>query len=355
MTQRNHTLTIASNSAGAAIAPHSFTLIEAIMIRFCDFLSWCGGTGLRRIGSALLFLSMLILMPNIAEANCTFTTGTTTSAVTFSPPATITVAYGAAVGTVLYTSALIPPAIAPQITCTGTTNYGVIDQVGTTPGTGVSIYPTSIAGLGYSITHNDLTTYLYPYPCCQLAAGNYSASISSSLQLIKTGPIVSGSTLPAGLIGYWRFDSGVNVESFTLGNSVTILDPACSVNTTPITVTLPTVSSSSMASVGAKAGATPFAIALTCSSGATLDIQLNYAGTASGITGVLTKTSGTSAGVGIQLLDKNLNPVVFGATTVVGSTPTGVLSIPYYAQYYRTAAVTVGSLGASATFTLSYQ
>jgi hypothetical protein len=104
-------------------------------------------------------------MPTGAKASCSFTSGTTTSAVSFSPPSTITIPFNTAVGTIIYTSPLVPPAVAPQITCTGTTNYGVTDQVGTTPGTTVDVYPTSIPGLSYSITHNDTTTYLYPYPC----------------------------------------------------------------------------------------------------------------------------------------------------------------------------------------------
>jgi len=321
------------------------------MTRATGVLSWAGNAVFRRIGSLLLLMLVLAFMPTGAKANCT-TTGTTP--VTFTPPTTITVAFNAAVGTVLYTSPLIAPTNPPTLTCTGTTNYGVIDSVGTTPGVGVQVYPTSIAGLGYSITHNDLTTFLFPYPCCQLAAGSYSASVSSSLQLIKTGPIVSGSVLPAGQIGYWQFDSGQKIETFTLANSVTILDPACSVNTTPINVTLPTITTGALNAVGATTGTTAFAIALTCSSGATLDVQLNFAGTASGITGVLTPTSGTAAGVGVQLLDKNSNPVVFGATTLVGST-SGLTSIPFYARYYRTAGITAGTLTASATFTLSYQ
>jgi type 1 fimbria pilin len=341
--------------SGTRAASHTHVQSEVRMTRFVDLLSWVGHASSRWIGSLLLLMSLLVLLPTTAEANCAFTGGTNTSAVTFTPPATITVAYNAAVGTILYTSPLIPPAVAPQINCTGTTNYGVRNEVGATPGTTVDVYPTSISGLSYSITHNDLTTYLYPYPCCQLAAGAYSASIDSSLQLIKTGPIVSGSVLPAGLLGYWEFDPGIYVESFTLGNSVTIIDPACSVNTTPINVTLPTIPTSSLGAVGATAGSTPFTIALTCASGATLDITLNYAGTASGITGVLTKTAGTSAGVGVQLLNQSSAPVSFGTTTVVGATPNGALNIPYYAQYYRTAAVTAGTLTASATFTITYQ
>ena len=338
---------------GTHAKPDSFATTRVTMSRSSVLLAWIGAAaGLRRISGLLLAMLMLAFMPTGAKANCT-TTGTTP--VTFTPTATITVSYNAAVGTVLYTSPYIVPTNPPTVTCTGTTNYGVIDTVGTTPGVTATVYPTSVSGLGYSLTHDNTTTYLYPYPGTQLAAGSYTANETSSLQLIKTGPIVSGSVLPAGEIGYWKFDVNQTVETFTLANSVTIIDPACSVNTTPINVTLPTVQTSSLNAVGATAGSTPFTIALTCSSGATLDIQLNYAGTASGITGVLTKTAGTSAGVGVQLLDQNSNPVVFGNTTVVGATPTGTLNIQYYEQYYRTAAITAGTLTASATFTLSYQ
>jgi len=318
---------------------------------FARFLSSIGP----RRPVVLLLLCLLALLPAVAQArrNGCSTTGTTP--VLFSPPATITVSFNAPNGTLLYTSPLIAPTNPPTVTCSGTSYYGVVDRIGATPGTGVNVYPTSVAGLGYSITHDDLTTYLYPYPCCQIPANTYLADISSSLQLIKTGPIISGSTLPAGLIGDWQFDPGINIESFTLANSVTIIDPACSVDTTPIAVTLPSVTATALSSIGATAGSTAFAVALTCFNNATLDIQLDYAGAPSGIPGVLTATSGASSGVGVQLLDKNFDPVVFGTKTLVGSTPAGALNINYYARYYRTAAVAPGNLTASATFTLSYE
>jgi type 1 fimbria pilin len=328
---------------------------KAIMKRVSEWLiDFCGPGWLR--GSVLLLaLSVLIFVPTGARANCTITAGTAPAAVNFAPPSSITVSYTAAVGTVLYQSGSVAPTNPNSMTCSNNSIFGVNNNVGAQPGTTATIYPTSIAGVGYSIGHNTATNLLLPYPCCTIANNTYTNSTPSFLTLVKTGPIVSGSTVPAGTLAYWLYASGLRVEAFNLSNSVTIIDPACSVNTTPINVTLPTVSTGALASVGATAGTTPFAIALTCSSGATLDIELDYAGTASNITGVLTKTSGTSAGVGLRLLDQNYNPVVFGATTVVGSTPTGALSIPYYAQYYRTAAVTVGSINASATFTLSYQ
>ena len=318
---------------------------------------WTTGTGRNRpsrIGVLLLAFVALTFIPAGARANCTITGGAAPEAVNFSPPATITVAYTAAVGTVLYQSGAVNPSTTNTMTCSGTSPFGVTDVVGTTPASG-TIYPTGISGVGFSIGHGSATTLLTPYPNNNIAAGSYTNSTASYLTLLKTGPIVSGSVLPAGTLAYWQYPSVPYIEAFNLANSVTILDPACSVNTSAISVTLPTISSKALSAVGSTAGATPFNIALTCSSGATLDIELDASGTASGITGVLTKTAGTSAGVGVQVIDQSLNPVVFGTPTVVGTTPSGTLNIPFYGRYYRTGTVTAGTLTASATFTLSYQ
>lgn len=312
-----------------------------------------------RAGALLIAVCLLAFFPIGAKANCSFTGGTGTSAVTFTPPASIVVPSSTPVNTVLYTSPLVPPAIAPQITCTGTTTYGVVNsRPGGNPAVSVNIYPTGIAGVGYAITHNDLTSYLYPYTCCTLAAGSYDASISSSLQLIKTGPIANGAVLSTGLLGYWRFSNNQNVESFTLANSVTFINPSCTVNTTPVNVTLPTVSTTALGTaVGVTAGRTAFSISLACSSGSKLLIEIDPTTTSSGIPGVLTKTSGALTRVGVQLLDSSGTAVTLSTPVLVGSTPNGTLNIPYYAQYYRTTTgtITVGAIAASATFTLTYQ
>lgn len=309
-------------------------------------------------GFMLLLLLALILpiwFPGSARAACNFTKGSTTTPVNFNPPSTITVPFTAPVGSVLYTSPLVSPSNPPDMNCNGTTDFGMIDSVGATPGTGINIYPTGISGLSYSITHGDLSTYLYPYPCCQIAQGKYTFNVGSSLQLIKTGPIVSGSTLPAGVLGYWQYANGQDVENFTLANAVTIIDPACTLDTPTITVPLPSIAATSLTGTGSVADATAFAIGLTCSSGATLYIQLDTAAPIAGTTGVIAN-SGSAVGVGVQLIDKNFAAVAFGVPTLVGATPNGALSIPYYAQYYQTATtIAAGTVSATATFTLSYQ
>lgn len=304
---------------------------------------------------ALILLMIVGLFPSLSHAACSITSGTAPAPVYFSPPSSITIAYNTAVGTAIYTSNQITPTNPNSMSCNNNSAFGITNQVGSQPATTVYTYPTSVSGLGYQLVHGTSTAYMYPYGYRTIANGSYINSNSTALILVKTGPIVSGSVLPAGTLAYWTYANSLNIESFVLNNSVTIIDPACSVVTTPINVTLPTVALSSMNAVGAVSGDTPFNIQLTCSSGATLAITLNYNGTNTAVTGVLSST-GTAGGVGVQLLNSdNKTPVSFGTTTTVGATPNGTLNLPYYAQYYRTGTTTAGTVAASATFTLSYQ
>ncbi len=204
---------------------------------------------------------------------------------------------------------------------------------------------------------------MYPWPCCTIQGTGNNYNISTALSLVKTGPISPGSVLPAGVLGYWQwlggtFGPNLQVEAFTLTNPITLVYPPCTVSNTPIVVNLPTVSTSSLRTNGSTSGTTPFTIALTCpsaSSGLTMSIELDAAGAASNITGVLLPTSGTSAGVGVQLLNQSFNPVTLGTPTVVGSTSAVPYNLRYYAAYYRTGTLTVGTLTAGATITLSYK
>jgi type 1 fimbria pilin len=281
--------------------------------------------------------------------------------VTFNPPSTIAVPTGVATGTVLWSSTTQTPSPSPIYDCYNTVDYGVKNNVGNTPGSGVEYYPTGVAGVSYAIIHNG--TPLYPYATSSEAFGNgeiVTFSVTSTLELVATGTITSGSTLAANTLGYWQWQGNGNpeIEAFILGNPVTFVGSSCSVNTNPINVTLPTVSTTALGSVGSTAGATPFAIGLTCTgaAGMSVSVTMNYNGTASGIQGVLSPTSGSSSGIGVQVLDQTSTPVTFGTAEAEGTTPVGQMTIPYYARYYQTkATITAGTLAASATFTLTYQ
>lgn len=306
----------------------------------------------------------------------------TQGTVSFSPPTTITVPFNTAVGTVLWSSPVSSANPPPIYDCYGSVPYGIYNAQGITPGAGVSYFPTGVAGLSYQIIRGG--SILNSWPNDSLSAGGgcqwskkwqywncyggsaYTFSVNTQLNLVKTGQIATGSTLPAGTLGYWQYPglnndgsiSPVQIIAFSIANSVTIVDPACAVTTNPVNVPLPTITAGSLTSIGATGGTTAFSIALNCPSGASgmsLSIQLDYNGSASGIQGVLRPTGGSSSGVGVQLLDQAGSAVSFGSPATVGTTASGSMNIPYSARYYRTGTVQPGSLTASATFTLSYQ
>lgn len=343
-------------------------------------ISWCG---------LLCLLLALSLLPTgkadaqtsgcMLDNNSPGAQGTTS----FSLPSTVPVAANTAIGTVIATSSATSTSPSPIYDCAGNVPDGIVNNVGATPAAGVTTFPTGIPGISYQIVRGGNT--LVPWPngvmntgvsgCnyfsrfgwyCPQGTANYTFSVSTQLQLVVTGSF-GNSTVPAGTLGYWQFQSladgggtsTAQIVAFSLSNPVNIvINPACSVTTNPVNVTLPAISTSALGSTGATAGTIPFAIALNCpsgASGANLSVQLDYNGTASGIPGVLTPTGGSSAGVGVQVLNKSSNPVTFGTPQSVGSISTGASNISFFARYYRTGTVTPGTLQASATFTLLYQ
>ena len=343
-------------------------------------ISWCG---------LMLLMLALGLLPTgnvdaqtsgcMLDSSSPGAQGTTN----FSLPSTITVSANTPIGTVLATSTATSTSPVPVYDCAGNIPRGIVNNVGATPGAGVTTYPTGIPGISYQIVRGGTSLKSWPNDTlntglqgCTYSSGSgwfcpngiasYQFSVSTQLSLIVTGPF-GNSTVPAGTLGYWQYQSlgssggtsTAQIVAFSLANPVTItVNPSCSVTTNPVNVTLPAISTSALGSTGATAGTTPFAIALNCpsgASGATLSIQLDYNGTASGIQGVLTPTGGSSAGVGVQVLNQSSNPVTFGTPQTVGTISTGASNISFFARYYRTGAVTPGTLQASATFTLLYQ
>lgn len=320
-----------------------------------------------RARAALLLFALVMLMPwGRVWAGCSY--NGSGANVNFSMPTTITVPYDAPVGAVLYTSSQVSPSQSLNITCSGTTNYGVSNVVGATPGVGTAIYPTGIAGVGYRLLHgtSDPSDYMYPYPCCRLAAGSYNFTVTTAVQLIKTGTIADGARLPNGTFARWLYDrsSGggtVSTQNYIFGNAVTFISPACQVTTTNIAVALPPVNTTSLPAPDATAGATSFRIGMNCRSGATLNIMFETNSPVSGKPGVISQPTGggRARGVGVQLVNASYQPVDFGTETAVGATPQGTLDLTYYARYYRTGATTgnnfsAGTVSATATFTLSY-
>ncbi|MBT2144389.1 MULTISPECIES: fimbrial protein [unclassified Rhodanobacter] len=320
-----------------------------------------------RTASLLLTLLLLVLAPLGARAECRYDTGSSTS-VTFVLPATISIAANTPDGTVLAASAQAGPANPPTITCGSyrrngkwqesaeTMTYGVVNTRGGYLADNLT-YATGIPGISYRITHP--SAYLTVYPLNSTSVSSTTFSVTSGLELIKTGSVASGNVLAAGKLGDWRWDdsSGNTLipETFWLGNSVTFTTPSCTVVANPIDVTLPKVLNTAFSGVGATAGKTPFQIRLSCPPGTAVTKITMHTASPDSHTGVVAPAgAGYASGVGVQILDGNSNAVTFETQAVV--TPAATASIPYYARYFQTApAVTSGPVKATVTFDVFYQ
>ena len=300
-------------------------------------------------------LLLLAVVPAVASAKCKYSSGGETT-VTFSLPPTISIPANMADGTIIASTGQVSPANPPDITCGNflgeTVTYGVVNSRGSYLADNVT-YETGIPGVGYRITHP--TDYLTPYPQNSENVTTTTFSVTSGLQLIKTGPIASGSVLAAGDLADWRWGA-LYPETFRLGNSIAFTTPSCTIVTNPINVTLPVVTTSAFTGVGSTSGKTPFQIQLNCPAGtAVTKITMHTAAPDSHPGVVQPSGAGFAAGIGVRILDGNSNPMVFETQTVV-TPPNATTSIPYFAQYFQTApAVTGGAVKATVTFDIFYQ
>ena len=227
------------------------------------------------------------------------------------------------------------------------------------------LYGTNLPGIAVFLswpspnngTYGGLTT---------INATTTGTTVTFTAQLVKTGTVTAGTVnMPSQLLNFTNYSYGyTNSATPSYGslnlNSVTVTVAACSVNAASqnMTVTLPTVSASALGSVGATAGRTLFNIGLSCAiNGTPVYVTMATSNAQPNINGVIAPTSGSgyATNVGVQILNGQSTPISFGTAQNVGNS-TSTMTIPYYAQYYETAApVSSGKVSATVTFTLSYQ
>ena len=330
---------------------------------------------MNRTAILILWTTMLLLLLAATSAHaapndvfCRFLSGGNTS-VTFTLPSTISIAANTPTGTVIATSAQAAPANPPTITCgwspgnsgmwkesAETMSYGVVNlRAGSF---GNDIFDTGIPGIGYRIKLS--STSLKAYPLDSETVTQKTFDSPASLELITTGPITSGSVIAAGDLANWQWD-GPNASSmipatFRLGNTITFTTPSCTIVTDPINVTLPTVTTSAFTGVGSVSGKTPFQIGLSCPPATAVAKITMHTTMADSHPGVIKPAgAGFAAGIGVQVLDANSNPMVFEIQTVVNP-PNATTSIPYFAQYFQTApTVSGGNVKGTVTFDIFYQ
>lgn len=228
------------------------------------------------------------------------------------------------------------------------------------------VYPTGLAGVGMRMRNQNGVPMVGSQACSTNSslgktdgAGNFD--VSGTFELVKTGTVAIGT-----IGGAATYFTGILNTAFTLNggqNSMSVTSSTafrtvtCSVlsGTENQTVYLPTVTTRSLGAVGQTAGQTPFQIKMSCAPGVKVSISLQSAAGDSGVSTVLAST-GSSTGVGVQVLDANHTAIAMSEIHNVINATTGDTTIYFYAQYYRLAStLKPGPVNAAAIYTMSYQ
>lgn len=304
-----------------------------------------------KISTALLLVGVVpFLSGNVFAGECPY-------AVHVSYAGSVKVDPSLPVGTVLGKITVSWPTMGTTWKCVSAPSGGLI----TFKGNGVpngNLYPTSVPGIAYkgrlpgwqSLGLGGYWPISGPY---NYTVGNGVYEGSAEIEFVKTGPVGSGTLGPQILMyGQIAYQGWFNI---VLDSAVPIgpKDEACTITQSTIPVTLETVPSSEFAS-SVTAGDTGFSIPLNCTTPA--NVALSFSGdTVDAANGVFKNTSAiTGDKVGIQLLDKNKNPVEIGKTTDVGSV-SGEYNYPMTARYYRLSnSVPPGGVNAIANVTIVY-
>ncbi|QKH36237.1 type 1 fimbrial protein [Achromobacter pestifer] len=232
-----------------------------------------------------------------------------------------------------------------------------------------SIFRTNIPGIGirigFRMWESDGTQY-FPH-ISKMGKGSYGTSTSANwvihAQLFKIAPTTGNGSLEEGLYAtmYSSHEPGKALQVRISGRSTSIVTPSCTAAPTP-PVQLGKVWKNLFSSVGSTAAEQRFNITLNCLEAKpelnAVYLRMDAKPDASGAPGViaLSPDANAATGVGIQILDKNRQPVTYGQSNLVGMSKNATYNLPFYARYYQTAnQVTAGLANGSATFTLEYK
>jgi type 1 fimbria pilin len=238
------------------------------------------------------------------------------------------------------------------------------------------VYSTGVSGVGMRVRNSSGALLTGASGgSCKSSIGTVQAggaySFSGTTELVRTsGTIAAGSVLTSSGVAFafGVYNTGllVNVDTGSAlsyselypSGSITIQNITCNV-TYPATVTLPTITASTLASVGAVAGTTPFSIGLNCSNSAKVGITMDAAGASSvdnASAGLITAQGGAK-GYDIQILQANRTPMPLQTSVSQGSIVANQkYNYPFFVQYQRVSATTTpGALSGTMVFSFDYQ
>jgi len=231
------------------------------------------------------------------------------------------------------------------------------------------IFRTNIPGIGLRIGFrmwDSIGTYYFP-TTHHVAKGSWMTSTSTHwvvhAQLFKIAATTGNGSLAEGLYAtmYSSHAPQKALKVSVSGRSISIITPSCIAAPTP-PVQLGKVWKNLFSAVGSTAAERRFDIKLNCREAKpepnAVYLRMDAKPDASGMPGVLALSPDANAatGVGIQILDKDRQPVTYGQSALVGASKDGVYTVPFHARYYQTASqVTAGVANGTATFTLEYK
>jgi len=328
-------------------------------------------------GAGALVLSLVLTVAPARAQSVSFSPGT----LSFSPAGPYSVPRDAAVGSQIASTQA--SATANGISCalieTATVN-------GTEISAGSGIYQTSVSGIGISfyVVNGSAQTLIGStgggYTSGVLNVPGNGALPGIQASMVVTGQVVAGyslSSLPSVTVTFTPTGScsWSNAIANTLApsaNSSAVVPITCTVTTPSVSVSLPAVALSALSSVATTAGDTAFPIGLDCASGAGVYITLSDVTTPANTSSLLTLApDSTAQGIKLRILN-SAGPIALGPDSVAAGTThqwfvgasSSVNGVPLIVQYYRDdtsasgnapATLSVGSVHAQATFTMSYQ
>ncbi len=142
-----------------------------------------------------------------------------------------------------------------------------------------------------------------------------------------------------------------------------VVSSSCTINSgaPSFTITLPPVSTKSLANAGEVAGRVPVPITLTdCTLGSKVRAHFESGMSTNGA-GRLTTDVGGAGNVELQLLNDGFQPVKAGAadgtqnTNLVDVSGAGTADLRYYVEYYSNGAATAGAVKSRVMYSISYE
>ncbi|UVL26846.1 fimbrial protein [Pseudomonas donghuensis] len=302
-------------------------------------------------------------------AACDFYEGHSQKQIIISIPSALSIPRDAANNTIIYESPPVTFTGNASYTCSSAFTSGIINNLGNN--SSENYFPIGNTGLSWQWIYQG-TPYIGFGGGSSRSPGGYGFNNTTHfLRIIKTGNISTGTTIPAGTIGFVQVESAaLRPLAMTIDKSSTVIPQSC--ETPNFAVEMGEYNLSTFSQYGNSTEAKSFSIKLNnCPSGIKKVTYSFFANPATpawnpslGIV-ELNKNS-TAKGIALQILDSNLEPVQFGATYTYSeyAIDGGNYSIPMNARYIRTlpsgssgqydSGMSAGTANSEITFIMSY-